>query len=409
MIMNEVSISVIVPIYKIEAYLPKCIDSILDQSFTDFELILVDNGSPDNCPLICDEYAKKDDRIKVIHKEHGELLSGRKEGLRNSKGKYVAYIDGDDWVDKFYLDILFKLAEVNNSDLVVTGHFREFDGKIETVRPSYTGVFEENEIKYSILPKAMYNGAFCEPEITTYVWSKLFKRELLNEILFEVPDEIVMGEDAAITYTYLSISKKLTISRIPLYYYRQRDGSILKSIKNSRIEYYRLGLLKDFLELKLSPFLNKKNLNTQILYYLYSLILVRSGGLIHDASGNVIFNPFLKAKKNSKVIVYSSGSFGRHLLSSNSKSKFFQIVKWIDIDFHELNIGDNFVEPPSFIANTEFDFLIIATLDPSFFKSIKAELALMGIDPKKVVQINTNEKEIRRLLGQLGFDNELRQ
>jgi glycosyltransferase involved in cell wall biosynthesis len=407
--MNEVSISVIVPIYNIEAYLSKCIDSILDQSFTDFELILVDNGSPDNCPLICDEYGSKDNRIKVIHKEHGELLSGRKEGLRNAKGKYVAYIDGDDWVDKFYLDILFKLAEVNNSDLVMTGHFREFDGKIETVRPPYTGVFEENEIKSSILPKAMYNGTFCEHEISTYVWSKLFKRELLNEILFEVPGEIVMGEDAAITYAYLSISKKLTISSIPLYYYRQRHDSILKSIKKTTVEFYRLGLLKNFLEIKLSPVLDKDNLNTQILYYLYSLILVRSGGLIHDASGNIIYNPFLKTKKNSKVVVYSSGSFGQHILSSNSKSNFFQIVKWIDIDSHEMNIGDNYVEPISSIVNTAFDFLIIATINPSAFKSIKSELALMGIDSKKIVQINTDEKEIRRLLVQLGFDNELRQ
>ena len=403
--MNEVSISVIVPIYKIEAYLSKCIDSILAQSFTDFELILVDNGSPDNCPLICDEYAKKDDRIKVIHKEHGQLLSGRKEGLRNAKGKYIAYIDGDDWVDKFYLDILFKLAEVNNSDLVVSGHFRELDGKIETVKPAYTGVFDENEIKNSILPKAMYNGAFCEHEISTYVWSKLFKRELLNEVLFEVPGEIVMGEDAAITYTYLTITKKLTISRIPLYYYRQRHDSILKSTKNTAIEFYRLGLLKDFLKIKLRPFLSEKNLNTQILYYLYSLILVRSGGLIHDTSENVIFNPFLKTKKNSKVIVYSSGSFGQHLLSSNSKSNFFQIVKWIDIDFHELNIGNNFVMPLGSITSTEFDFLIIATINPTVFKSIKAELALMGIESKKIVQINSDEEEIRRLLIKLGFDN----
>lgn len=403
--MNEISISVIVPVYKIEAYLPKCIESILEQSFTDFELILVDNGSPDNCPKICDEYAKKDSRIKAIHKEHGELLSGRKEGLRNAKGKYVAYIDGDDWVDKFYLDILFKLAEVNNSDLVVTGHFREFEGKIETVKPAYTGVFEEDEIKNSILPKAMYNGAFCEHEIATYVWSKLFKRELLNEILFEVPGEIVMGEDAAITYTYLSISKKLTISKIPLYYYRQRHNSILKSIKNTTIEFYRLGLLKNFLETKLSPFLDKENLNTQILYYLYSLILVRSGGLVHDASDNVIFNPFLKTKKNSKVVVYSSGSFGQHLLSSNSKSNFFEIIKWIDIDFHEMDIADNSVKPLSSVVNTDFDYLIIATISPSAFKSIKAELMLMGIDSEKIVQINTDEKEIGKLLEQLGFDS----
>ncbi len=108
--MSSVQISVIVPIYRIEKYLPECIDSLLDQSFLNFELLLVDDGSPDNCPKICDDYAEKDSRVKVIHKENGGLLSARKAGLKNAKGKYIAFVDGDDWVDKFYLDTLFKLS-----------------------------------------------------------------------------------------------------------------------------------------------------------------------------------------------------------------------------------------------------------------------------------------------------------
>ena len=106
--MNTIEISVIVPIYRIEKYLPECIDSLLDQSFLNFELILVDDGSPDNCPKICDDYSKKDTRIKVIHKENGGLLSARKAGLKAAKGNYIAYVDGDDWVDKFYLDTMFN-------------------------------------------------------------------------------------------------------------------------------------------------------------------------------------------------------------------------------------------------------------------------------------------------------------
>ena len=133
--MNTVEISVLVPIFRIEKYLPECIDSILQQSFLNFELILVNDGSPDNCPKICDDYAKVDSRIRVIHKENGGLLSARKAGLKAARGKYISFVDGDDWVDKYYLDILFKLAEANSSDLVVTGHFREFDGKIETIKP----------------------------------------------------------------------------------------------------------------------------------------------------------------------------------------------------------------------------------------------------------------------------------
>ncbi|MBO6830985.1 MAG: glycosyltransferase family 2 protein [Muricauda sp.] len=401
----DTAISVIVPIYKIEAYLPKCIDSLLNQSFTDFELILVNDGSPDSCPMICDDYAKVDARVKVVHKENGGLLSARKEGLKNAKGKYVAYVDGDDWVDIYYLDILFKLAEANSSDLVVTGHYREFDGKIETISPKLTGIFDENEIRFSILPKAIYNGRFCEHEISTYVWNKLFKKELLDQVLFDVPNEIIMGEDAAITYSYLAISKKMTVSGIPLYYYRQRHDSIVKSVENPEKEYFRLGLLMSFLKEKLSGVLGEDNLTTQIKFYLYSQILVRSGGLIYDNSENIFFNPFLKVNKHSKIVVYSSGSFGQHILSTNFKTGFFKIIKWIDVDYHHLDVGGNFVKPLSSINNSEFDFLIIATIDPSIHDSIKMELGLMGIDVNKIVDINTNEKDISELLSRLGFDD----
>ena len=406
--MNTVDISVIVPIFRIEKYLPECIESLQDQSFLNFELILVDDGSPDNCPKICDDYAKKDSRIHVIHKKNGGLLSARKAGLKEAKGKYIAYVDGDDWVDKFYLDTMFKLAEANESDLVVTGHFREFDGKIETIKPKNTGIYNEEELRTSIIPNAIYNGEFCEHGISTYVWNKLFKRELLNQVLFDVPNEIIMGEDAAITYAYLGLSKSLVISRIPLYYYRQRHDSIVKSIENPKTEYYRLGLLMNFLKLKLAHVLDEDNLNKQIKYYLYSQILIRSGGLIQDIAGSVYFNPFLKVNKGSKVVIYSSGSFGQHILSTNVKASFFHVIKWIDVDYHDLNIGSNSVKPISSISNTEFDYLIIATINPTTYASIKTELGLMGIDKKKIVKVNTNEEDITNLLSYLGFNEDFK-
>jgi hypothetical protein len=108
-------------------------------------------------------------------------------------------------------------------------------------------------------------------------------------------------------------------------------------------------------------------------------------------------------KRNSRVVVYSSGSFGQHILSTNVKANFFEIIKWIDVDFHDLNIGGNSVLPISSITNTEFDFLIIATINPSTYESIKMELALMGIDVNKITKINTSEKEISQLLTQLGY------
>ncbi len=407
-LLNTPEISVIVPIFRIEHYLPKCIDSLLKQSFLNFELILVDDGSPDNCPKICDDYAALDSRVRVIHKENGGLLSARKAGLQEAKGKYISFVDGDDWVDRYYLDILYKMMEANASDLVVTGHFREFDGKIETITSKLTGTYGAQEIQALILPNAIYNGRFCEHGISTYVWNKLFKRTLLAKILYDVPNEIIMGEDAAITYSYLSIAESLTISSIPLYYYRQRHDSIVKSIENPKIEYYRLGLLVNFLKSKLQTVLDEKNLTEQLTYYLYSQILVRSGGLIYDESGEILFNPFLNVTPKSKVVVYSSGSFGQHILSTNSKNHFFEITKWIDLDYHELHIGGNYVKPFSAFNNAEFDYLIIATINPSYYDWIKEELILMGMDEKKIVRINTDRKEISKLLNRLGFDTDFK-
>ncbi|WP_088340953.1 glycosyltransferase family 2 protein [Robiginitalea sediminis] len=406
--MNTAQISVIVPIFRIAKYLPKCVDSLLEQSFRDFELILVDDGSPDSCPKICDDYALRDSRVKVIHKPNGGLVSARKAGLRQATGKYIAFVDGDDWVDKYYLDVLYKLAEANQSDLVVTGQFREFNGKIETIKPKKAGVFHRAEIENEILPNAIYNGRFCEHGLSTYVWNKLFKKELLEQVLYDVPNEVIMGEDAAITYAYLALCHTLTISRIPLYYYRQRHDSIVKSIENPQMEYYRLGLLMHFLKTKLQPVLDDKNLDEQIRYYLYSQILVRSGGLVYDGEGKLIFNPFLDVKSHSRLVVYSSGSFGQHILTTNSKQKFFQIVKWIDLDYHKLHVGDIYVKPISAINNDAFDNLIIATINPSNYDTIKTELKLMGIDEAKIVKINTDLEVIGTLLHKLGFDDEFR-
>ncbi len=403
--LNTKEISVIVPIYRIAQYLPKCIDSILNQSFLNFELILVNDGSPDDCAKICDDYAQLDSRIKVVHKTNGGLLSARKAGLKVATGNYISFVDGDDWVDEYYLDILYKMMDENSSDLVVTGHFREFDGKIETIVPKITGVFPEDEIKSQILPNAIYNGHFCEHGISTYVWNKLFKRTLLNKILFDVPNDIIMGEDAAITYAYLTVSKTITISSIPLYYYRQRHDSIVKSIEDPKTEYYRLGLLMNFLWSKLSNVLDQKNVREQITYYLYSQILVRSGGLIYDETENMIFNPFLNLKVNSRVVVYSSGSFGQHILSTNLKNNYFEVVNWVDIDYHELKIGDNNVKPISAVNDLAYDYLIIATINPTYYSDIKKELSLVGVDEEKIVTINTDIEQISKLLIQLVFDS----
>ena len=164
----------------------------------------------------------------------------------------------------------------------------------------------------------------------------------------------------------------------------------------------------NYLKSSLGVVLDAKNLNEQISYYLYSQILVRSGGLILNDLGQLHFNPFLNVDRNSKVVVYSSGSFGQHILSTNAKINFFEIVKWIDVDYHDMKIGNNIVQPISSINNSEFDKVIIATINATNFKIIKEELGLVGIDENKIAEINTDKEEIDKLLTYIGFDSDFK-
>ena len=120
--MSQPLVSIIVPIYKVEPYLRRCLDSIVNQSYTNLEIILVDDGSPDNCPQICDEYASKDNRIKVIHKKNGGLSDARNAGLDICKGEYISFVDSDDWVDEKYIETLLDLAIKENVDIAIGEH-----------------------------------------------------------------------------------------------------------------------------------------------------------------------------------------------------------------------------------------------------------------------------------------------
>jgi len=156
---NMPKISVIVPVYNVEKYLAKCIDSILAQTFTDFECILINDGSPDNSPAICDEYAKKDERMKVIHKENGGVSSARNTGLDIAQGEWITFADSDDWVDENYLELMYSNAIKNNCDLSICG-FKSVDEKgninavFSIIVPIYKVEKYLDECVQSVLPQS---------------------------------------------------------------------------------------------------------------------------------------------------------------------------------------------------------------------------------------------------------------
>ena len=212
-------ISVIVPVYKVEPYLSRCIDSILAQTFTDFELILIDDGSPDNCGKICDEYAQKDNRIQVIHKENGGLSSARNAGIdwvfANSNSQWLTFIDSDDWIHPKYLERLLSGANSTNTDICVCEYTETSDfSAFETLNNVNTQKLTPEEF-------------FVNHHVTSVIaCCKLYKKRCFESIRYPLGK---LHEDEYTTYKILFEKKYISYMKEPLYFYYTNPDSIVRS------------------------------------------------------------------------------------------------------------------------------------------------------------------------------------
>lgn len=215
-------ISVIVPIYNVEPYLRRCIDSIINQTYENLEIILVDDGSPDNCGQICDDYAKKDTRIKVIHKKNGGLSDARNAGMKIATGDYIGFVDSDDWIhENMYEILLYKMIE-NNTDISECNVKKVFLYKEVDIK-KYIDINQQEKITLLSKNDAMDN-LVSEEVVKQTVWNKLYKRQVIEDIFFEKGK---LHEDEYWTYKVINKINKVVYIDIDLYYYFQREGSIM--------------------------------------------------------------------------------------------------------------------------------------------------------------------------------------
>lgn len=211
-------ISVIVPVYKVEPYLHRCVDSILTQTFTDFELILVDDGSPDNCGAICDAYAASDSRVRVIHQENGGLSAARNAGIdwafAHSDSQWLSFVDSDDWVHPCFLEYLYRAAEETKASVSACG-FKRVE-EYEAAEPA----------AYSSQVMAWEEFYMQDPVIGAVAWNKLYKKELFQELRYPVGK---IHEDEFLTYKLLYRAGKVVWIPAELLFYFQNPSGIMKS------------------------------------------------------------------------------------------------------------------------------------------------------------------------------------
>lgn len=219
-------ISVIVPVYNTQEYLAKCIDSIINQTYTNLEIILVDDGSYDNSPDICEEYAQRDNRIIVIHKENGGASSCRNAGLEIATGKYVAFVDSDDWIDKTMYEEMIKTAEEYQADTVVIGFFRIRGENMWAFYIEKPQIFNSHDALAALIENAWMKN---------YSWNKLYNRKLFSNVNY--PNGQIF-EDIPVAYKLFDKSNKIVVlNQIKYYYVAHTGSSVTKVTLNDYFDY----------------------------------------------------------------------------------------------------------------------------------------------------------------------------
>lgn len=222
--MKEDLISIIVPVFNVEKYLDKCISSIVNQTYKNIEIILVDDGSPDTCPQLCDRWAEKDNRIVVIHKENGGLSSARNAGVRVSAGKYIGFVDSDDYIAADMYEKLYTALVEHDADMAICNYvfWDEYGNRVKGS--------VESPIKNEVLDRqqAFQKLDMRKPNYWYYVtaWNKLYKREIFEKVIFK--EGKIHEDEFSVHYFFNLCSTIVTINDV-LYYYIQHEGSIMTS------------------------------------------------------------------------------------------------------------------------------------------------------------------------------------
>jgi glycosyltransferase involved in cell wall biosynthesis len=391
--MNNLSIlvSVVVPIYNIETFVQECITSLINQTYINLEIILVNDGSTDSCGEICNKFASEDKRIKVIHNENGGLINARKAGLKIAKGEYIGYVDGDDWVEPQYIEEFVKQATLIDADIIIAGHKENLAGRTEVLTNHIKcGIYRGETLKTEIFTRMIYNGNFSQFGIFSYVWGKLYRRSVLYENQMNVDENIFIGEDAACLYPTILISKVICILDSAKYHYRQRVDSLIKTPQSTEV--LKINTLYSYLKKQFSNSEYYSILMPQLQYFALSLLAVRSEGPIQYYSSLIRLYPFNNVNKGDKIVICGAGTFGQHLYKRLLVNKGYEVVGWVDELYNYYNILGLAIEGFDAIKRIDFDSIIVAFIDETISKEITQKLIKIGVCETKIKSVYLYEK-----------------
>lgn len=254
-------LSIIIPVYNAAEYLSCCLDSILSQNFTDYEVILVDDGSSDGSAGLCDEYAASHAHIHCLHQPNGGHTAARQNGMRASRGQYIAFVDSDDWVAPGMYKRMCTAAQETHADIVHCNFTAVMPQKEKVCGiPFPAGLYDKTALRETVYPSMIYFGTYFTFGIAPNLWNKLFRRDILERYLFRLPHGIIVGEDGPITYACMLEASSVYFCEEAFYYYRSNAGSLCHQMDPGRLSenHMMFETYNRFIDLSVCPSIQKQ-------------------------------------------------------------------------------------------------------------------------------------------------------
>lgn len=376
-------ISVIVPIYNAEKYLNKCLASIVNQTYRELEIILVNDGSTDESLAICKKYEQDDDRIVVINKRNEGVVRARKDGIRIARGEYITFVDADDWIDITTYEKLYT----GKADIISYGLTEEYENysknKTDKIEP---GLYEKKRIQDQIIPNMLSSVIFFEFGMLPNLVCKLIKKSLLLETIDDVSDNVTIGEDVDFFFRTVYKAESVLIKTDVLYHYRQHQKSMMREklpVERVKALYWDLYNIKE--AAGLTEWVSQLNQ-----YITFVMLLKRPEIII----------PYIKELRSihGKVVIYGAGGFGKSLYDILIENKNITSLAIVDKQWENMNNPGYHIENPEIVRSDIPDKIIVAILNENVCGQIEKYLIEMGIDSKTIIRINFKGIHAERMI-----------
>lgn len=377
---NEIELSVIIPVYNTAQYIERCILSIINQTYYVEEIICVDDGSTDDGLDKLKELAEKYSNIKIIHQKNYGLVNARKRGLSEAKGKYVTYVDSDDWIEKDMCLEMLELLRESNADIITSGCIRDYGNHcIKEPESVKNGVYQREKLN-ELLGNMIDTNRFYKSNVSIHICGKIFRRSFYYKYQMAVDDFINIGEDAACSYTCLLNADKVEISGKCFYHYCIRNDSIMGTKKQDEKD--RLKCLLEYLKKEFSSHQNRiSNIMVQYDFLNKYMSLFRDyENIMYYRNG--MFFPFGKIEREETVVVYGHGKFGQVLIDFIKKERVGSYAGWVD----KASVENE--HSMKMLNEINFDKIIIATLLFDVTESIKRQLIEYGVAEKQILYVD---------------------